>query len=76
MNGHTEKRPVMQLVTNRAPLNRAIYKASQAIGLTPPPPAETPEADTPGEEMAEADKARLERRTGRESRTTCPAKRS
>jgi DGQHR domain-containing protein len=57
VNGHTEKRPVMQLVTNRAPLNRAIYKASQAIGLTPPPPPEAPEADTPGEEMAESDKA-------------------
>jgi hypothetical protein len=29
---HTEKRPVMQIVTNRAPLNRAILKASTAIG--------------------------------------------
>jgi DGQHR domain-containing protein len=33
IDGHTEKRPVMQLVTNRAPLNRAIIKASAAIGL-------------------------------------------
>jgi hypothetical protein len=33
VNGHTEKRPVMQIVTNRAPLNRAILKASAAIGL-------------------------------------------
>jgi hypothetical protein len=31
--GHSERRPVMQLVTNRAPLNRAILKASAAIGL-------------------------------------------
>ena len=38
---------------NRAPLNRAIYKAAQAIGLTPPPPSETPEADTPDEETAD-----------------------
>jgi DNA sulfur modification protein DndB len=57
VNGHTEKRPVMQLVTNRAPLNRAIYKASQAIGLTPPPPSETPKAHTPDEQTAEVDKA-------------------
>jgi len=33
VDGHTERRPVMQLVTNRAPLNRAILKASAAIGL-------------------------------------------
>ena len=33
VDGHMEKRPVMQLVTNRAPLNRAILKASAAIGL-------------------------------------------
>lgn len=33
VDGHTEKRPVMQLVTNRAPLNRAILRASAAIGL-------------------------------------------
>jgi hypothetical protein len=40
VNGHTEKRPVMGVVTNRAPLNRAINRASQAIGLAPTP--ETP----------------------------------
>lgn len=33
--GHLERRPVMQLMTNRAPLNRAILKASSAIGLGP-----------------------------------------
>jgi DNA sulfur modification protein DndB len=33
VNGNTERRPVMQLVTNRAPLNRAILKASALIGL-------------------------------------------
>ena len=57
VNGHTEKRPLMQLVTNRGPLNRAIYKASQAIGLAAPPPSETPEDTQSEEETAEADKA-------------------
>ncbi|MGH9605642.1 MAG: DNA sulfur modification protein DndB [Terracidiphilus sp.] len=33
IDGHSERRPVMQIVTNRAPLNRAILKASAAIGL-------------------------------------------
>ena len=33
VNGKKEKRAVMQLVTNRAPLNRAIFRVSQAIGL-------------------------------------------
>ena len=33
LDGGTERRPVMQLVTNRAPLNRAILRASAAIGL-------------------------------------------
>ena len=56
VDGQSEKRPVMQLVTNRAPLNRAIYKASQAIGLMPLPPSEMPDADTPGEEMDGAEK--------------------
>jgi hypothetical protein len=35
VGGRVEMRPVMQLVTNRAPLNRAILKASSAIGLGP-----------------------------------------
>jgi len=35
VNGRKEMRPVMQLMTNRAPLNRAIFKVSQAIGLIP-----------------------------------------
>ena len=43
VDGHTEKRPVMQLVTNRAPLNRAILKASAAIGLNAPKLGEHPE---------------------------------
>jgi len=34
INGRKENRPVMQIVTNRAPLNRAIFKAAQAIGLS------------------------------------------
>jgi len=51
VNGRKEKRPVMQLVTNRAPLNRAIFKVSQAIGLvsqtaTPPAEATTDTADS------------------------------
>jgi hypothetical protein len=33
VNGRKEERPVMQLITNRAPLNRAIFRVSQAIGL-------------------------------------------
>jgi len=33
-DGHKESRPVMQIVTNRAPLNRAIFKVAQAIGLS------------------------------------------
>jgi hypothetical protein len=43
VNGHIEKRPIMQLVTNRAPLNRAIYKVFQVIGLAAAPPAEAAE---------------------------------
>jgi DNA sulfur modification protein DndB len=53
VNGRKEKRPVMQLVTNRAPLNRAIFKVSQAIGLvsqTAAPPLET---TTDGADSAE-----------------------
>jgi hypothetical protein len=51
VNGRKEKRPVMQLVTNRAPLNRAIFKVSQAIGLVsqtaaPPSEATTDTADS------------------------------
>jgi hypothetical protein len=40
VDGRPEKRPVMQLVTNRAPLNRAILKASTSIGLGAPELAE------------------------------------
>ncbi len=34
IEGKKESRSVMQIVTNRAPLNRAILKAAQAIGLS------------------------------------------
>jgi hypothetical protein len=54
VDGHTEKRPVMQLVTNRGPLNRAIYKVFQVIGLATVPPVETPE-DAVTEESAETE---------------------
>ena len=49
INGRKEKRPVMQLMTNRAPLNRAIFKVSQAIGLA------SQAAVTPPEESGAAD---------------------
>lgn len=42
--GHSERRPIMQIVTNRAPLNRAILKASAAIGLGQIALEEQPEA--------------------------------
>jgi hypothetical protein len=41
----------MQLMTNRAPLNRAIFKVSQAIGLVPKT-AVAPPADG-GDDVAE-----------------------
>ncbi len=52
VNGHVEKRPVIQIVTNRGPLNRAIFKASRAIGLTAPPEIAH---DVPAEEAAAAE---------------------
>jgi DNA sulfur modification protein DndB len=34
ISGKQEKRPIMQIVTNRAPLNRAILRVAQTIGLS------------------------------------------
>lgn len=53
IDGHTEKRQVMQLVTNRAPLNRAILKASAAIGLGVNGIADQSGADQPEEPTSE-----------------------
>ena len=58
VNDHTEKRPVMQLVTNRGPLNRAIYKVFQAIGLSATAPVEPPEEVVP-DESAETEPATI-----------------
>lgn len=51
VSGRKERRSVMQLMTNRAPLNRAIFKVSQAIGLVPKT-AVAPPADG-GDDVAE-----------------------
>lgn len=49
INGTKEKRAIMQLVTNRAPLNRAIIKVSEMIGLSLRKPAVAAGADDAGQ---------------------------
>jgi DNA sulfur modification protein DndB len=58
VNGEKKTRPVMQLMTNRAPLNRAIFKVSKAIGLVSQAAAAPPEATSDATDLVE--KARLQ----------------
>jgi hypothetical protein len=56
VNGGKEMRPVMQIVTNRAPLNRAIFRVSQAIGLLSQTAAAPPEdADSESSSIEQSD---------------------
>jgi hypothetical protein len=58
IDGRKESRAVMQIVTNRAPLNRAFYKVAREIGLSLREPA--PHADGAYPEQDEAEHAEAE----------------
>jgi hypothetical protein len=60
VNGQAEKRPVMQLVTNRAPLNRAIFKVSQAIGLVSQTAVAPPEVTDGATDLTELSDAAMQ----------------